>query len=310
MEKKKTKLLRDKSGRFVSPKKETKEPASRVAALSRKIIAPQQEQINIEIEEKKEEIPQQEGMLKEAEKTQNIEQSSQKEGGETSNELILGKFKSVKDLEKSYREIEKAFTRVNQEKAEQERFYKELLKAIPTKTSTPQIDIAEDFYEKLQDNPKEAVKEIISIVEQNLEKKNEEKRKLEEQAKFESSKEYVTKYLHETYPDIVKPENYAFLDHLASLNPSGDLKSRYEYAVSEFKKFRQRLIDEVKPQATKEVAQVEEMKRKAKLESSSPRPSKKIYSREKIIQLMIHQPEEYKLREKEIMQAYREGRVR
>lgn len=229
---------------------------------------------------------------------------------EEKGKLILGKFKTHEDLEKAYRELESAFTRVSQEKSAQRQFYEDLIRSIGSdngsgKDITLDDKFADEFQDMLFENPKEALskfaKAIKSEIFNDLNAKFVEKDALE-----------TTEYIKRTYPDIVKEENYAIIDALAAIAPP-DLKTyrqRYEFAIDEFRKLKNRLIEAERQSIQKEIQATEEMKERAKIAPSSAISSEKVYSRAAIRDMMLNRPSEYARLYDDILRAYREGRVK
>ena len=229
---------------------------------------------------------------------------------EEKGKLILGKFKTYEDLEKGYRELESAFTRVSQEKAAQRQFYEDLIKSVGNDGSNGKDAVLDDkftdeFQNMLYENPKEALSKFARVI------KNEIINELDSKFLEKDALETV-EYIKKTYPDIVKEENYAILDALAAIAPA-DLKTyrqRYEFAIEKFSELKNKLIEAERQSIQKEIQATEEMKGRAKIASSSAISSEKVYSRSAIRDMMLNRPSEYARLYDDILQAYKEGRVK
>jgi len=245
------------------------------------------------------------------EKTQ---EKTQKETQESKEEewIIPGRIKTVEDLKKSYRELEGAFTRVNQEKADLERFYQDLLQTSPPSQKAP-VSISSDLGEKLLNSPNEAINELTSMITSKVKEDLMREQTQRAQAAYIQEGREVIDYLRQNFPEEVKEENYPFIDALAMWKAPSYLKGpmeRYKWAAEEFRTWKKKLQDEMKPSVQAEIQEVEAMKRQAKTESPTAPKVERTFSRAEIRDMIINRPEEYQRRQKEILEAYRTGKVR
>ena len=234
-----------------------------------------------------------------------------KEVNPLESELIMGKYKSQDDLINAYKEIQASKTRGDQEKAEQEKFYKDLL----AQTAKKQEEKAPELnYKELADlqitDPAEYTRrlsaEITRQVKVERDKEVAEKAKVDEQNDLTTAQAEIIR-LH---PEIVKEENYPILNAYANQSDKPNWSGRFEDAVKEFKAMQERLKAEVTPSVQETVAQTEQMKANAKIESSTARSTAKIYKMSDIRRLITENPAEYQRLQPEIMKAYSENRVR
>jgi len=246
------------------------------------------------------------------EKTEEKIQEKTPEKSEEEKWIIPGRIKTVEDLLKSYRELEGAFTRANQEKADLERFYQDLLQTSPPSQKAP-TSVSSDLGDKLLNSPNEAINELTSVITSKVKEDLMREQTRQAQAAYIQEGREVIDYLRQNYPEEVKEENYPFIDALAMWKAPSYLrgpKERYEWAVKEFQTWKKKLQDEMRPSVQAEIQEVEAMKRQAKTESPTASKAERTFSRAEIRDMIINRPEEYQRRQKEILEAYRTGKVR
>lgn len=225
-------------------------------------------------------------------------------------ELILGRFKTQEDLEKSYKEMEGTFTRSQQALTEQKQFYEDILKGTqPVQKEQDQpIEIGDDFYNRFNENPQEAASDMAKAI----------RTQVMDEIKRESSADDLKSTIERIkldHSDVVIDQNYPILEGLAQMATQYDPaikthRQRYDFAIKEFKTMRDSIINSVKPVVQDQIRATETMKEKAKIETATSSVSEKTYSRAEIRSMMINRPDEYERKQGEIMQAYRDGRVR
>lgn len=261
--------------------------------------------------------PPEEGEVEEEVEEEEAEEETETEEEEVETDnLILGKFKTQEELETAYTELNGSFTRTNQEKANEKKFYEDLLK---TTTGQPEVKVdekfAENFYEELMENPTEATKNLVSQITQQVRGDLETEKRVSQAERQEGEKRKTIAWLNKNYPDVVNNQrNSAIVDGLAMAAPEefrGSYQSMYEYAMKEFEGFAEGVGKKIAPRIKEEVDEMNEMKRKAKINSAGTvSQSSKIYSSAEIRKLMQTNPAEYKRKEKILMKAYAEGRVK
>lgn len=247
-----------------------------------------------------------------AEETQATEQQEVKKQEETEKEqesTIPDKYqnKSVEDIVRMHQEAEKLLGRQSSEVGELRKIVDDFIKvkadeAKQSVNNEPDIEV--DFFE----NPKEAVNKAISS--------SEEMQQMKELLAQQKQQEVLSKIsnAHPDYVDIIKES--AFAEWVNASPVRAELlqrADRYDFdsaneLLSSWKE-RKDFVSKAK--------EVNEQDRKQQIKAASTGgkgsaepPSRKIYKRSDIVNLMIKDPERYKANVDEFDRAYREGRVK
>jgi hypothetical protein len=246
-----------------------------------------------------------------AEETQATEQQEVKQQEETEQEepTIPDKYqnKSVEDIVRMHQEAEKLLGRQSSEVGELRKIVDDFIKvkadeAKQSVNNEPDTEV--DFFE----NPKEAVNKAISS--------SEEMQQMKELLAQQKQQEVLSKIsnAHPDYVDIIKES--AFAEWVNASPVRAELlqrADRYDFdAANELLsswKERKDFVSKAK--------EVNEQDRKQQIKAASTGgkgsaepPSRKIYKRSDIVNLMIKDPERYKANVEEFDRAYREGRVK
>lgn len=247
-----------------------------------------------------------------AEETQATEQQEVKKQEETEKEqesTIPDKYqnKSVEDIVRMHQEAEKLLGRQSSEVGELRKIVDDFIKVKADKAKQSvnnEPDTEVDFFE----NPKEAVNKAISS--------SEEMQQMKELLAQQKQQEVLSKIsnAHPDYVDIIKES--AFAEWVNASPVRAELlqrADRYDFdsaneLLSSWKE-RKDFVSKAK--------EVNEQDRKQQIKAASTGgkgsaepPSRKIYKRSDIVNLMIKDPERYKANVDEFDRAYREGRVK
>jgi len=235
---------------------------------------------------------------------------------EDKSELILGKYKTQDELASAYKEMQSKLTQTAQEKAEQDRFYKDLLKGqLDNKPSETPIELSEGWSDKLYTDPKEAVSELTATITAQV--RNELKAEKEQEAKLTEQEDQsrTLNWLNTEVADLgyAKDDDVtAIIDGFAIKAPANltTYKARYEYAVNKYQKLQEKIKGDIMPEVQKSAKDIADMKRRASLSGATAPRVAPTLSQAAIVDLIQRNPAEYERRLPEIMRAYKEGRVK
>jgi hypothetical protein len=217
------------------------------------------------------------------------------------------KGKSVKEIVQMHAEAEKLIGRQGSEVGELRKIVDNFIKAQASHSQQPVEDVSEDDFFA---DPKAAVAKLVE---------NHPKVRQAEQVAAEMTKAkalQTLQYKHPDYGSIV--QDPAFLNWVQAS------KVRSELLVRADKQFDVDSADELlstwkeRQGVAKQTVSAEKQARSQAIKSASTAvvggsdeaPSKKIYRRADIIKLMQTDPDKYDMMQDEIMNAYREGRVK
>ena len=246
-----------------------------------------------------------------AEETQATEQQQEvKQQEETEQEpTIPDKYqnKSVEDIVRMHQEAEKLLGRQSSEVGELRKIVDDFIKvkadeAKQSVNNEPDTEV--DFFE----NPKEAVNKAISS--------SEEMQQMKELLAQQKQQEVLSKIsnAHPDYVDIIKDSSFAEWVNASPVRAELLQRAdRYDFnAANELLSSWKERKDFVS-----KAQEVNEQDRKQQIKAASTGgkgsaepPSRKIYKRSDIVNLMIKDPERYKANVEEFDRAYREGRVK
>ena len=246
-----------------------------------------------------------------AEETQATEQQQEvKQQEETEQEpTIPDKYqnKSVEDIVRMHQEAEKLLGRQSSEVGELRKIVDDFIKvkadeAKQSVNNEPDTEV--DFFE----NPKEAVNKAISS--------SEEMQQMKELLAQQKQQEVLSKIsnAHPDYVDIIKDSSFAEWVNASPVRAELLQRAdRYDFnAANELLSSWKERKDFVS-----KAQEVNEQDRKQQIKAASTGgkgsaepPSRKIYKRSDIVNLMIKDPERYKANVDEFDRAYREGRVK
>lgn len=246
-----------------------------------------------------------------AEETQATEQK-EKEEQETKQEesTIPEKYqnKSVEDIVRMHQEAEKLLGRQSSEVGELRKIVDDFIKTKADEAKQESVNNDSDTEIDFFDNPKEAVNKAISS--------SEEMQQMKELLAQQKQQEVLSKIsaAHPDYVEIV--QDASFVDWVKGSPVRVELLQRadkYDFdAANELLsswKERKDFVSKAK--------EVNEQDRKQQIKAASTGgkgsaepPSRKIYKRSEIVNLMIKDPERYKANVEEFDRAYREGRVK
>ncbi len=211
-------------------------------------------------------------------------------------------------LLKSYNEAESKLTALSQQVSSMEDYYRNLLSATQPKQPLPELD---DVAEKIFEDPKNALGEFSELVINKVKSELEAEKEREAIKRQEEDKANAIKYLAEQGITLESPD-MPFIDTYATryLNKGDSYTEAYKQAVKDYNTFVASLKERIQPEVAGQVQEVENMKRKARVETASATAGKKMISASYIRDLLINNPQEYARREAEFMKAYQEGRVK
>jgi hypothetical protein len=216
------------------------------------------------------------------------------------------KGKDLKEIIRMHSEAEKLIGRQGSEVGELRKIVDDFIKAQTTNSQQPaQEDQEIDFFA----DPQQAIAKAIE---------NHPKVKQAEMAALQMKQAETISKLRERHPDFMDiAQNVSFQEWVSASKVRTELFARannYDYDSAD------ELISNWKErkQVAQTTANAEKQDRERQLKaatataakSSEEAPSKKIYRRADIIKLMQTDPDKYDLMQDEIMNAYREGRVR
>ena len=216
------------------------------------------------------------------------------------------KGKSVEDVVKSYKELEKEFGRKNNEVGELRSLADKLLQQELGRSNDSPVKKEKVTFDDLVETPEEAISGIV----------NDRVKSLEE--KFElASREAALAKLQIRHPDLMDIDQDSsfhewinaskFRQKQAQAIKSGD----YEVAddlLSEWKERQSLLKQTVQKDVTDKVSK--NLKKVTTESGGTGETSKKIYSRSQLMNLRLTNPAKYEAMQPEIERAYAEGRVR
>ena len=234
---------------------------------------------------------------------------------DNSDGLILGRFKTQEDLQAAYRNAEAELTRKSQEAAEQDRFYKDIIKnQAATKEEVVVPEIGEEFGDKLYNDPAGAAKDMAAVVAQQVQAQLEAQKAQASQKEQAHDAEITEAWLMKEHSAIMNdPDNQAMLHGLANAAPpdeQGSYRSRYEYATRTFKKAMEGAVEKATPIIAQEQAEVANMKNRARMESSSGKTVGPLYTYKQLETMIIEDPDRYSREQNKIRAAHLAGRVR
>ena len=216
--------------------------------------------------------------------------------------------KSVEDIVRMHQEAEKLLGRQSSEVGELRKIVDDFIKTRADEAKKESVNNNSDTEVDFFDNPQEAVNKAISS--------NEEMLKMKELLEKQQQQEVLNKIsnAHPDYVEIVKDSS--FVDWVKGSPVRLELLQRadkYDFdsaneLLSSWKE-RKEFVSKAK--------EVNEQDRKQQIKAattggkgSAEPPSRKIYKRSDIVNLMIKDPERYKANVDEFDRAYREGRVK
>ena len=248
-----------------------------------------------------------------AEETQTTDKQESKEQTEETKQeesTIPEKYqnKSVEDIVRMHQEAEKLLGRQSSEVGELRKIVDDFIKTRADEAKKESVNNNSDTEVDFFDNPQEAVNKAISS--------NEEMLKMKELLEKQQQQEVLNKIsnAHPDYVEIVKDSS--FVDWVKGSPVRLELLQRadkYDFdsaneLLSSWKE-RKEFVSKAK--------EVNEQDRKQQIKAattggkgSAEPPSRKIYKRSDIVNLMIKDPERYKANVDEFDRAYREGRVK
>lgn len=225
-----------------------------------------------------------------------------------SNETLPEKFKgkSVEDVVTSYKELESLTSKLAQTNAE---LSKTLAEFKHSSQPDAKIEIPEDLAEKLLDDPKAAVSDLVKAITQQVTAQVAAKTKEYNEAQdIEATK----KYLNENHAEYMsEDESRRLLDALAGVRQEETYIERYKGAIEDLNKLRGKAKESMKEEVKKEVEETEAMKVAATTIKGKPGTgSKKIWKQSDIDTMLLKNPALYAKMQSEITKAYLEKRVR
>ena len=242
-----------------------------------------------------------------AEETQATEQKEEETKQEST---IPEKYrnKPVEEIVRMHQEDEKLLGRQSSEVGELRRIVDDFIKAKVNEAKKESVNNNSDTEIDFFDNPREAVNKAISS--------SEEIQQMKELLAHQKQQEVLSK-ISATHPDYVEiVQDESFIDWVKGSPVRVELLQRADkydfYAANELLsswKERKDFVSKAK--------QVNEKDRKQQIKAASTGgkgsaepPSRKIYKRSEIVNLMIKDPERYRANVDEFDRAYREGRVK
>jgi len=244
-----------------------------------------------------------------AEETQATEQKEEQE--ETKQESTIPekyRNKPVEEIVRMHQEAEKLLGRQSSEVGELRRIVDDFIKTKVNEAKKESVNNDSDTEIDFFDNPREAVNKAISS--------SEEIQQMKELLAHQKQQEVLSK-ISATHPDYVEiVQDASFIDWVKGSPVRVELLQRadkYDFdAANELLsswKERKDFVSKAK--------QVNEKDRKQQIKAASTGgkgsaepPSRKIYKRSDIVNLMIKDPERYRANVDEFDRAYREGRVK
>lgn len=219
--------------------------------------------------------------------------------------------KPVQDIVRSYEELEKQLGKQGQELGELRKLTDEFLKR------SLSGDLDKDHLQTRQRNDDEELALLNGIPDEAVNKLLEKKIGPILEEVYNTKKERMTAKLNEKHPDFAEiVQNPEFVDWVKSSRIRGELFMQahqgYDYNAADelFTVWKER--KGVKPKAPVNTGPDEETVRNAVLETGTANDTapKKLYRRADIMNLMMNDRARYDALQPEIIQAYREGRVR
>jgi hypothetical protein len=244
-----------------------------------------------------------------AEETQATGQKQEEE--ETKQESTIPekyRNKPVEEIVRMHQEAEKLLGRQSSEVGELRRIVDDFIKTKVNEAKKESVNNDSDTEIDFFDNPREAVNKAISS--------SEEIQQMKELLAHQKQQEVLSK-ISATHPDYVEiVQDASFIDWVKGSPVRVELLQRADkydfYAANELLsswKERKDFVSKAK--------QVNEKDRKQQIKAASTGgkgsaepPSRKIYKRSDIVNLMIKDPERYRANVDEFDRAYREGRVK
>lgn len=244
-----------------------------------------------------------------AEETQATGQKEEQE--ETKQESTIPekyRNKPVEEIVRMHQEAEKLLGRQSSEVGELRRIVDDFIKTKVNEAKQESVNNNSDTEIDFFDNPREAVNKAISS--------SEEIQQMKELLAHQKQQEVLSK-ISATHPDYVEiVQDASFIDWVKGSPVRVELLQRADkydfYAANELLsswKERKDFVSKAK--------QVNEKDRKQQIKAASTGgkgsaepPSRKIYKRSDIVNLMIKDPERYRANVDEFDRAYREGRVK
>lgn len=263
-------------------------------------------------EEEFAELPTQEETIEQEELTESVESEQPEEATEQTEELpdkYAGK--SATEIAKMHQEAEKLLGRQSSEVGELRKIVDDFVKTqLETQKQSPQAQQAEDDDIDFFYDPAKAVEKVIE-----RHPKIKEAEEYTRQAKQAS----ILSQLQEKHPDfkaIVQDEAFAEWVGASKVRTELYLRADQQFDFDSADELLSLWKERQQAVSTTEDMQKADRKRQAKAaatgsaQGSGEAPSRKIYRRADIIELMRTNPKRYQQLSGEIMQAYAEGRVK
>jgi len=244
-----------------------------------------------------------------AEETQATEQKEEQE--ETKQESTIPekyRNKPVEEIVRMHQEAEKLLGRQSSEVGELRRIVDDFIKTKVNEAKKESVNNDSDTEIDFFDNPREAVNKAISS--------SEEIQQMKELLAHQKQQEVLSK-ISATHPDYVEiVQDASFIDWVKGSPVRVELLQRadkydFDAANELLSSWKERKDFVIKAK------QVNEKDRKQQIKAASTGgkgsaepPSRKIYKRSDIVNLMIKDPERYRANVDEFDRAYREGRVK
>jgi len=244
-----------------------------------------------------------------AEETQATEQKEEQE--ETKQESTIPekyRNKPVEEIVRMHQEAEKLLGRQSSEVGELRRIVDDFIKTKVNEAKKESVNNNSDTEIDFFDNPREAVNKAISS--------SEEIQQMKELLAHQKQQEVLSK-ISATHPDYVEiVQDASFIDWVKGSPVRVELLQRadkydFDAANELLSSWKERKDFVIKAK------QVNEKDRKQQIKAASTGgkgsaepPSRKIYKRSDIVNLMIKDPERYRANVDEFDRAYREGRVK
>ncbi|MEO0215661.1 MAG: hypothetical protein ABIL14_01420 [candidate division WOR-3 bacterium] len=219
--------------------------------------------------------------------------------------------KSVKDIVQSYQNLESLATRLAQKNAE----LKKAATTVPSYEPKP-VKVTKEWLDKFYEKPEEAFGELITAIEDRVDKRYKAKEtELESKSKqklIELEAESTKEYLRSNYAHLLTPDKAPLLDSIADDAPGDTLMAKYQYAAKQLDSILMSERKRSEQQFMETKQQVEDMKKSAATPDSTAIKGtsyRKVYKQSEVDRLILKGGPEWVKFQPEYIKALKEGRV-